>query len=125
MNRDRQQVIDAYAGQLHDDMELDERKAMRAGIRRLITLEEEALRRMEPHATQASTAANYNKARIARDGLEDALDFLVKRDIAEAKASLEKLKGLSLPRRHVAFTPAAPEPEEWYTAPVAKKRAGK
>jgi hypothetical protein len=113
MNRDRQKRVDALAGSLDDDMDREERAAARAELRALIVLESEAVRKMEPHATMPNTAANYNKARVALAGLEEALEAMIRRDIGEAQAALADLSGLSVRRKTLAFAPAE---EKWYEA---------
>ncbi|AZV01761.1 hypothetical protein HOV00_gp38 [Microbacterium phage Schubert] len=116
MNRERQQAVDACALKARDwDMTETERRELRKELRRLLTLEEEAVRKMEPHATKPNTAANYNKALIARDALEKALHHLARRDYGEVAATLDSIKGLSAPRRKLVFEPSRDEPEEWYS----------
>lgn len=132
MNRERQQELNSVTSQLEgmDDFTDEEQwEACIDELRRLLILEEAACAKMEPHADQPKTAANYVKSQRAIQAMEDALEYLHGRDAGEAHDTLMKVSELSPPRvygRFLTDAERAKEEDVWFTleepAPKPKRR---
>lgn len=133
MNRERQQELNAVTSQLAgmDDFTGEEQwEACIDELRRLLILEEAACAKMEPHADQPKTAANYVKSKRAIQAMEDSMEYLHSRDAGEAHDTLMKVSELSPPRvygRFLTDAERAKEEDVWFTpeeepAPPPRRR---
>lgn len=90
------------------------REEMAEELKRLLILEQEAIKKMWPHRVKPQTAANINKAEMAVVGLENAIDCLHLGRSVAARKHLKSLAGLAAPKKKTVKKYQSPG-SRWYT----------
>jgi len=124
VNRERQQQIDNYSGELTEGNghSAEDIKRIITGLSKLATLEEAAVSRMKPHSEKAATAVNINKGERVIAALYESLSLIEDGEYEAAGESLGTLAGMAAPRRKMPeFTEK--EDDVWPATPPSKPQA--